>query len=166
MFSSASFTLLFSSLSHRKGWFPFSYTQPFPNTPEQDVRYVLTFISLKKKNQATFTYTEWHSFFPCRSSLPLLSKLNSTSTGHLDRLPPGGQLKQASPDSEDDRSVVSQRISTFRPRPYSMMNPDTKQLSPRQSLMEKVRINSFPHFNTPVIPKSGSAALHTMVHHC
>ncbi|XP_017537320.2 brain-specific angiogenesis inhibitor 1-associated protein 2 [Pygocentrus nattereri] len=88
----------------RKGWFPFSYTQPFPNTPEQqDI------------------------------SLPLLSKLNSTSTGQLDRLPPGGELKQASPDSEDDRSVVSQRISTFRPRPYSMMNPDTKQLSPRLS---------------------------------
>ncbi|XP_072535992.1 BAR/IMD domain-containing adapter protein 2 [Salminus brasiliensis] len=88
----------------RKGWFPFSYTQSFSSTPEQqDI------------------------------SLPLLSKLNSTSTGQLDRLPPGGDLKQASPDSEDDRSVVSQRISTFRPRPYSMMNPDTRQLSPRLS---------------------------------
>ncbi|KAI4896907.1 hypothetical protein NFI96_031620 [Prochilodus magdalenae] len=115
----------------RKGWFPFSYTQPFPNTTEQqDI------------------------------SLPLLSKLNSTSTGHLDRLPPGGELKQASPDSEDDRSVVSQRISTFRPRPYSMMNPDTRQLSPRLSahrLKDKLpaerfspppsptRINPFAH---------------------
>ncbi|XP_066538645.1 BAR/IMD domain-containing adapter protein 2 [Hoplias malabaricus] len=91
----------------RKGWFPFTYTQPFPNTPEHQ-----------------------------HIGLPLLSKLNSTSTGHLDRLPPGGEIKQASPDSEDDRSVVAQRISTFRPRPYSMMNPDTTQLSSRLSALQ------------------------------
>ncbi|XP_007254578.3 brain-specific angiogenesis inhibitor 1-associated protein 2 [Astyanax mexicanus] len=98
----------------RKGWFPFSYTQPFSSTPEQqDI------------------------------SLPLLSKMNSTSTGQLDRLPPAGELKQASPDSEDDRSVVSQRISTFRPRPYSMMNPDTRQLSPRLSAqLEKDKLSA------------------------
>ncbi|XP_051574205.1 brain-specific angiogenesis inhibitor 1-associated protein 2-like [Myxocyprinus asiaticus] len=85
----------------RKGWFPFSYTQSYPNTSgQQDV------------------------------SPPPLSKVNSTSTGQLDRLPPAGQMQQASPDSEDERRVVSQRVSTFRPRPYSMLNPETSKMSP------------------------------------
>ncbi|XP_067305373.1 BAR/IMD domain-containing adapter protein 2 isoform X2 [Pseudorasbora parva] len=93
----------------RKGWFPFSYTQPHPNTPGQDV------------------------------SPPPLSKVNSTSMGQLDRLPPAGQLQQDTPDSEDERSVISQRISTFRPRPYSMMNPETSRMSPRLRLRDRVR---------------------------
>ncbi|XP_051577520.1 brain-specific angiogenesis inhibitor 1-associated protein 2-like [Myxocyprinus asiaticus] len=115
----------------RKGWFPFSYTQPYPNTlGQQDV------------------------------SPPPLSKVNSTSTGQLDRLPPAGQMQQASPDSEDERSVVSQRVSTFRPRPYSMLNPETSKMSPRligQRLRDRMstdftspppsptRINPFAH---------------------
>ncbi|KAL1258816.1 hypothetical protein QQF64_009393 [Cirrhinus molitorella] len=111
----------------RKGWFPFSYTQPFPNTPGQDL------------------------------SPPALSKMNSTSMGQLDRLPPTGQMPQVSPDSEDERSVISQRISTFRPRPYSMMNPETSRMSPRLRLKERMstdftspppsptRINPFAH---------------------
>ncbi|XP_073703550.1 BAR/IMD domain-containing adapter protein 2 isoform X1 [Garra rufa] len=111
----------------RKGWFPFSYTQPFPNTPGQDL------------------------------SPPALSKVNSTSMGQLDRLPPAGQMPQVSPDSEDERSVISQRISTFRPRPYSMMNPETSRMSPRLRLKERMstdfsspppsptRINPFAH---------------------
>ncbi|XP_062848667.1 brain-specific angiogenesis inhibitor 1-associated protein 2 isoform X2 [Trichomycterus rosablanca] len=80
----------------RKGWFPFSYTQPFPNTLEKQ-----------------------ESFSP-----PLLSKLNSTSMGRLDRLPPAGEFQKLSPDSENERAV-----STFRPRPYSMMNPDIRCVS-------------------------------------
>ncbi|KAL2084773.1 hypothetical protein ACEWY4_020291 [Coilia grayii] len=90
----------------RKGWFPFSYTQPFPSSgDQQEPRYGNTSL--------------------------LLSKVNSTSTGQLDKLEklvPPGPL-QLSPDSEDEGSVSSQRISTFRPRPYSMVNPDTNQLS-------------------------------------
>ncbi|XP_067248158.1 BAR/IMD domain-containing adapter protein 2 [Chanodichthys erythropterus] len=111
----------------RKGWFPFSYTQPYPNTPGQDV------------------------------SPPPLSKVNSTSMGQLDRLPPAGQPQQVSPDSEDERSIISQRVSTFRPRPYSMMNPDTGRMSPRLRLKDRMssdftspppsptRINPFAH---------------------
>lgn len=100
----------------RKGWFPFSYTQPFPNTPGQE------------------------------HSPPALSKGNSTSMGQLDRLPPAGP---ASPDSEDERSVLSQRISTFRPRPYSMMNPETSRTRMSIDLASTppspTRINPFAH---------------------
>ncbi|XP_056619118.1 brain-specific angiogenesis inhibitor 1-associated protein 2 [Triplophysa dalaica] len=86
----------------RKGWFPFSYTQPYPNTPgQQDI------------------------------SPPPLSKMNSTSMGQLDMLSPGGHHHQASPDSEEERNVLSQRVSTFRPRPYSMLNPETTKMNPR-----------------------------------
>uniref|UniRef100_A0A8C1SQ97 Zgc:158689 n=1 Tax=Cyprinus carpio TaxID=7962 RepID=A0A8C1SQ97_CYPCA len=111
----------------RKGWFPFSYTQPFPNSPGQDL------------------------------SAPVLSKVNSSSMGQLDRLPPAGQGPQVSPDSEDESSVLSQRISTFRPRPYSMMNPETSRTSPRLRLKDRMstdftapppspsRINPFAH---------------------
>lgn len=86
----------------RKGWFPFSYTQAYPNTPgQQDI------------------------------SPPALSKMNSTSMGQLDRLPPGGHIQHTSPDSNEERNVISQRVSTFRPRPYSMLNPETTKMSPR-----------------------------------
>ncbi|XP_076826655.1 BAR/IMD domain-containing adapter protein 2 isoform X2 [Brachyhypopomus gauderio] len=65
----------------RKGWFPFSYTQELPDTPEQqDI------------------------------NSPLLLKANSTSMGELDKLPPGGELQQANQDSEEEGSVASQRI--------------------------------------------------------
>ncbi|TSL82557.1 Brain-specific angiogenesis inhibitor 1-associated protein 2 [Bagarius yarrelli] len=83
----------------RKGWFPFSYTQPLPHT------------STPTQQDAV--------------SSPGLSKLNSTSMGQLDRLPPAGEFVKLSPDSEEERG-----ISTFRPRPYSMMNPDTRRMSP------------------------------------
>ncbi|XP_052435455.1 brain-specific angiogenesis inhibitor 1-associated protein 2-like isoform X2 [Carassius gibelio] len=52
----------------RKGWFPFSYTQPFPSSPGQEL------------------------------SPPVLSKVNSSSMGQLDRLPPAGQTLQMSTD--------------------------------------------------------------------
>lgn len=45
--------------------------------------------------------------------------------GQLDRLPPAGEFVKLSPDSEEERG-----ISTFRPRPYSMMNPDIRRTSP------------------------------------
>ncbi|KAF4103677.1 brain-specific angiogenesis inhibitor 1-associated protein 2 [Onychostoma macrolepis] len=103
----------------RKGWFPFSYTQPFPNSPGQDL------------------------------SPPALSKVNSTSMGQLDRLPPTGPMPQVSPDSEDERSILSQRISTFRPRPYSMMNPETSRMRMSTDFASTppspTRINPFAH---------------------
>ncbi|KAF5903958.1 brain-specific angiogenesis inhibitor 1-associated protein 2-like, partial [Clarias magur] len=83
----------------RKGWFPFSYTQPYPD------------VSTPTQQDAI--------------SSPGHSKLNSTSMGQLDRLPPAGEFVKLSPDSEDERG-----ISTFRPRPYSMMNPDVRRVSP------------------------------------
>lgn len=55
--------------------------------------------------------------FPCSSLF--LSKANSTSTGQLDKLGSQG-LPALTPDSEEERSLPPQRVSTFRPRPYSM----------------------------------------------
>lgn len=79
----------------RKGWFPFSYTQPYP-------------CPLKRSE----------------NSSPPLSKANSNSTGHLDKLASPG-TQHLSPESEEDKSSPPLSVSTFRPRPYSMVNPDT-----------------------------------------
>ncbi|XP_007441282.3 brain-specific angiogenesis inhibitor 1-associated protein 2-like [Python bivittatus] len=82
-----------------KGWFPFSYTRPFPSA--EGASKLLS------------------SGFP-------LSKMNSSSTGNLDRAgsPPAG------PDGGDDlRYGPSPRISASRQRPYSMLNPDLSQLA-------------------------------------
>lgn len=73
----------------RKGWFPFSYTQP------------------------------QHSKTDHLESSLFLSKANSTSTGQLDKLV-SPTLPSLTPDSEEERSLPPQRVSTFRPRPYSM----------------------------------------------
>ncbi|CAL1611022.1 unnamed protein product [Knipowitschia caucasica] len=70
----------------RKGWFPFSYTQPH----NSDVENV--------------------------DSSPPLSKANSTSTGHLDTLC-SSVLPALTPEEE---RAAPPRISTFRPRPYSI----------------------------------------------
>ncbi|XP_039191052.1 brain-specific angiogenesis inhibitor 1-associated protein 2-like isoform X1 [Crotalus tigris] len=100
-----------------KGWFPFSYTRPFP--------------SAEGANKLL-------------SSGFLLSKLNSNSTGNLDR----AGSPSAEPDGEDDlRFGPSARISMSRQRPYSMLNPDLSQLanefgSPSAS---PSRINPFAH---------------------
>ncbi|XP_038848721.1 brain-specific angiogenesis inhibitor 1-associated protein 2-like [Salvelinus namaycush] len=85
----------------RKGWFPFSYTQPYPNTLD-----------------------------PLDSSSPLLSKVNSTSTGQLDKLVSPG-LPALTPESEEERSFPPQRVSTFRPRPYSMADSNQVSLRPK-----------------------------------
>nr|XP_015194959.1 PREDICTED: brain-specific angiogenesis inhibitor 1-associated protein 2-like [Lepisosteus oculatus] len=76
----------------RKGWFPFSYTQPCENSPDQ----------------------------PDTSSPPL-SKLSSTSTGSLHTLGLGPSRWAAEPG--DERCPVSSFHP--RPRPCSMVNPDT-----------------------------------------
>ncbi|XP_063157272.1 brain-specific angiogenesis inhibitor 1-associated protein 2-like [Candoia aspera] len=81
-----------------KGWFPFSYTRPFPSA--EGANKLLS------------------SGFP-------LSKMNSSSTGNLDRAgsPPAG------PDGDDLRYGLSPHISASRQRPYSMLNPDLSQLA-------------------------------------
>ncbi|KAM6910661.1 BAR/IMD domain-containing adapter protein 2 isoform 1-T1 [Xenentodon cancila] len=73
----------------RKGWFPFSYTQP------------------------------QHSKMDLFEGSLFLSKANSTSTGQLDKLVSPGP-PALTPESEEERSLPPQRVSTFRPRPYSM----------------------------------------------
>ncbi|XP_069056788.1 BAR/IMD domain-containing adapter protein 2-like isoform X1 [Pleurodeles waltl] len=81
-----------------KGWFPFSYTRPLPPVE-----------AIEKP----------HSNFQ-------LSKLNSSSTGNLDKVgggPPPG------PETDGVRYAPSPRTSTFRQRPYSMLNPDLSQLA-------------------------------------
>uniref|UniRef100_W5LV55 Zgc:158689 n=1 Tax=Lepisosteus oculatus TaxID=7918 RepID=W5LV55_LEPOC len=83
----------------RKGWFPFSYTQPCENSPDQ----------------------------PDTSSPPL-SKLSSTSTGSLHTLGLGPSRWAAEPG--DERCPVSSFHP--RPRPCSMVNPDTCTVRRRQ----------------------------------
>ncbi|XP_047217682.1 brain-specific angiogenesis inhibitor 1-associated protein 2 [Girardinichthys multiradiatus] len=73
----------------RKGWFPFSYTQP------------------------------QHSRLDHLEGSLFLSKANSTSTGQLDKLV-SAAIPALTPESEEERSLPPQRVSTFRPRPYSM----------------------------------------------
>uniref|UniRef100_A0A8C7CJV6 Zgc:158689 n=1 Tax=Oncorhynchus kisutch TaxID=8019 RepID=A0A8C7CJV6_ONCKI len=61
---------------------------------------------------------------------PLLSKVNSTSTGQLDKLVSPG-LPALTPESEEERSFPPQRVSTFRPRPYSMADSNQFSLRPK-----------------------------------
>ncbi|XP_048881660.1 brain-specific angiogenesis inhibitor 1-associated protein 2 [Brienomyrus brachyistius] len=87
----------------RKGWFPFSYTQPYPNSAELP------------ENSPGLSST-------------LLSKANSSSIGQLDK-PATPGLQPTNPEPAEERATPAQRVSTFRPRPYSMVNPETTQLS-------------------------------------
>ncbi|CAM4692464.1 BAR/IMD domain-containing adapter protein 2-like isoform X2 [Caretta caretta] len=87
--------------THMKGWFPFSYTRPVPpaETPEKP-----------------------HGSFP-------LSKLNSCSTGTLDKAGCVAPSPEGGHGGDALRYTPSPRPSTFRQRPYSMMNPDLSQLA-------------------------------------
>ncbi|XP_074793133.1 BAR/IMD domain-containing adapter protein 2-like isoform X2 [Natator depressus] len=87
--------------THKKGWFPFSYTRPVPpaETPEKP-----------------------HGSFP-------LSKLNSCSTGTLDKAGCVAPSPEGGHGGDALRYTPSPRSSTFRQRPYSMMNPDLSQLA-------------------------------------
>ncbi|XP_050784235.1 brain-specific angiogenesis inhibitor 1-associated protein 2-like isoform X3 [Gopherus flavomarginatus] len=84
-----------------KGWFPFSYTRPVPpaETPEKP-----------------------HGSFP-------LSKLNSSSTGTLDKAGCVAPSLEGGHGGATFRYTPSPHSSTFRQRPYSMMNPDLSQLA-------------------------------------
>lgn len=73
-------------------------------------------------HHVSFVFFLVYSFLSVRdfpfSSL-FLSKANSTSTGQLDKLVSPG-FPALTPESEEERSLPPQRVSTFRPRPYSM----------------------------------------------
>ncbi|PWA23803.1 hypothetical protein CCH79_00010839 [Gambusia affinis] len=98
----------------RKGWFPFSYTQP------------------------------QHSRMDHLEGSLLLSKANSTSTGQLDKLVSAG-LPALTPESEEERSLPPQRVSTFRPRPYSMADTNKITSDLRGSPPSPTRPNPFAH---------------------
>ncbi|XP_067408152.1 BAR/IMD domain-containing adapter protein 2-like isoform X2 [Emydura macquarii macquarii] len=87
--------------THMKGWFPFSYTRPVPTaeSPEKP-----------------------HGSFP-------LSKLNSSSTGTLDKAGCLAPSPEAGRGGAALRYAPSPRPSAFRQRPYSLMSPDLSQLA-------------------------------------
>ncbi|KAM4580341.1 BAR/IMD domain-containing adapter protein 2 [Odontesthes bonariensis] len=98
----------------RKGWFPFSYTQP------------------------------QHSKKDLREGSLFLSKANSTSTGQLDKLVSPG-LPALTPESEEERSLPPQRVSTFRPRPYSMADSNKITSDLASPPLSPTRSNPFAH---------------------
>ncbi|XP_035286890.1 brain-specific angiogenesis inhibitor 1-associated protein 2-like [Anguilla anguilla] len=101
----------------RRGWFPFSYTQPCPASAGQ------------------------HD-----SSSPLLSKVNSASTGYLDKLG-FPRMRQLSAETGEDRSTSPLRRSRFHSRPYSVATPDTAQPFADSSFPppSPTRTNPFAH---------------------
>ncbi|KAK2910167.1 hypothetical protein Q8A73_007882 [Channa argus] len=73
-----------------------------------------------RKGWFPFSYTQLeHSKLDHLESPLFLSKANSTSTGQLDKLGSPGR-PTLTPESEEEHSLPPQRVSTFRPRPYSM----------------------------------------------
>ncbi|XP_077432559.1 BAR/IMD domain-containing adapter protein 2 [Vanacampus margaritifer] len=105
----------------RKGWFPFSYTQPQHSRMDHLERRV------------SLDHTPKSSFF--------LSKANSTSMSQLDQL----VSPTLTPESEDERSFPPQRISTFRPRPYSMADTNKICAQLASSPPSPTRTNPFAH---------------------
>ncbi|KAJ8334385.1 hypothetical protein SKAU_G00400240 [Synaphobranchus kaupii] len=101
----------------RKGWFPFSYTQPYPASADK------------------------HEI-----SSPLLSKMNSASTGYLDKLGSPGTL-HLSTETGENRSTPPLRLSHFRPRPYSVATPESVRPSAEASSPppSPTRSNPFAH---------------------
>ncbi|KAJ8268382.1 hypothetical protein COCON_G00135540 [Conger conger] len=101
----------------RKGWFPFSYTQPYPASTDQH-----------------------------ENSFPLLSKMSSASTGYLDKLGCPGML-HLSRETGEDRSSPPLRQSHLRPHPYTMAKLGTAQPSAESSSPppSPTRTNPFAH---------------------
>lgn len=79
-------------------------------------------------------HTSFFALLTSPSSSLFLSKANSNSTGELDKLVSPATL---TPESEEEQSLPPQRVSTFRPRPYSMAdsNKVPKQTYERLMLM-------------------------------
>ncbi|KAK1894741.1 Brain-specific angiogenesis inhibitor 1-associated protein 2 [Dissostichus eleginoides] len=99
-----------------------------------------------RKGWFPFSYTQsYHSTLDHLESSLFLSKANSTSTGQLDKLVSPG-LPALTPESEEEHSLPPQRVSTFRPRPYSMAD-STKITAELVSppLSPNSRANPFAH---------------------
>ncbi|XP_029307950.1 brain-specific angiogenesis inhibitor 1-associated protein 2 [Cottoperca gobio] len=98
-----------------------------------------------RKGWFPFSYTQsQHSTMDHLESSLFLSKANSTSTGQLDKLVSPG-LPALTPESEEEHSLPPQRVSTFRPRPYSMADSHkitAELVSPPPS---PTRANPFAH---------------------
>ncbi|KAF3839683.1 hypothetical protein F7725_018400 [Dissostichus mawsoni] len=99
-----------------------------------------------RKGWFPFSYTQsYHSTLDHLESSLFLSKANSTSTGQLDKLVSPG-LPALTPESEEEHSLPPQRVSTFRPRPYSMADSTkitAELVSPPPS--PNSRANPFAH---------------------
>lgn len=100
-----------SERTGRKGWFPFSYTQP----------------QLSKMENM--------------DSPPLLSKANSTSMSKLDKLV--SNIPEL--ESEEEHLLPPQRVSTFRPRPYSMADTNKIAAELVSAPPSPTRPNPFAH---------------------
>ncbi|KAI1901961.1 hypothetical protein AGOR_G00039810 [Albula goreensis] len=101
----------------RKGWFPFSYTQPYPASADN-----------------------------ANSSPHHLYKISSTSTGYLDKLGSPGP-HHLSTEMGEGRFTPPLHANHFRPRPYSIANPTTGQHSTEFSSPSSspTRTNPFAH---------------------
>ncbi|XP_078108914.1 BAR/IMD domain-containing adapter protein 2 [Sander vitreus] len=98
-----------------------------------------------RKGWFPFSYTQ---SYPSKTdhleSSLFLSKANSTSTGQLDKLVSPG-LPVLTPESEEERSLPPQRVSTFRPRPYSMADSNKITAELVSSPPSPTRANPFAH---------------------
>lgn len=90
----------------------------------------------------------------------LLSKANSTSTGQLDKLVSAG-LSGLSPESEEERCLPPQRVSTFRPRPYSMA--DSNKVRSQKEMRISVKCGKCPYIFSPLHPRSPQTC--PLLHH-
>ncbi|XP_054597340.2 BAR/IMD domain-containing adapter protein 2 isoform X1 [Nothobranchius furzeri] len=97
-----------------------------------------------RKGWFPFSYTQLqHSKMDHLEGSLFLSKANSTSTGQLDKLvSPGPAL---TPESEEERFLPPQRVSTFRPRPYSMADSSKITSDLTCSPPSPTRPNPFAH---------------------
>ncbi len=87
------------TLFHRKGWFPFSYTQPFPNTPGQDLR---------SAGETDPNPSEWHTVISycclrrtCIPITPLFLSVSQSSCPVEGEQHQYGAVRQASPRGSD-----------------------------------------------------------------
>ncbi|KAF6739723.1 Brain-specific angiogenesis inhibitor 1-associated protein 2 [Oryzias melastigma] len=95
-----------------------------------------------RKGWFPFSYTQsQHSRIDQLEGSLFLSKANSTSAGQLDKLVSSG----LSPESEEERALPPQRVSTFRPRPYSMADSNKITSDLGSSPPSPTRPNPFAH---------------------
>lgn len=117
--------------------FPTSFSSPihFALQHQQHCRWINTKPTSHHVSFLFFLVCSFLSVCDLPFSSLFLSKANSTSTGQLDKLVSPG-FPALTPESEEERSLPPQRVSTFRPRPYSMA--DSNKVSNMKPLGECV----------------------------